>query len=103
MKQFRKLGFALWLALALLVGQQAAALHELGHATAEFAKDKGSPSGTTKCEKHFLFAPFSGAACAFASAPAVSPVEAVAALFHQAFAPTATRLAFHSRAPPTVL
>jgi hypothetical protein len=103
MKRFRKLGFALWLALALLVGQQAAALHELGHATSAFKQDKGTPSGSAKCDKHFLFAQFSGAVGAFSCVPAVSAGEAIAALVHQAFAPAATRLAFHSRAPPTIL
>jgi hypothetical protein len=103
MKRFRKLGFALWLALALLVGQQAAALHELGHATAEFSQDKGKPSGSSKCDKHFLFAQFSGAVGTFSSVPAVSAGDVVEAFVSQAFAPAATRLAFHSRAPPTIL
>jgi hypothetical protein len=102
MKRLRKFGFAVWLALALLVGQQAAALHELGHATAQFAQDKGSPSGTTKCDKHFLFAEFCGAVGTIASVPAMSAQEAVAAWVHQPFAPAAARLAFHSRAPPTI-
>ena len=101
MKRFRRLGFALWLALALLVGQQAAALHDLGHATAEFAQDKGSPAGAAKCDKHFLFAQFSGAVGSLCSVPPVSAGDAVAALFHQAFAPTPARFAFRSRAPPT--
>jgi hypothetical protein len=103
MKRFRKLGFALWLVLALLVGQQAAALHELGHATAEFAQDKGTPSGSSKCDKHFLFAQFSSAVGTLSFVPAVSAGHVIAALVYQAFAPTATRLAFHSRAPPPVL
>jgi hypothetical protein len=103
MKRFRNLGFALWLALALLVGQQAAALHELGHATAEFAQDKGAPASASKCDKHFLFAQFFGAVGSFASVPAVSTRERVEALVEQAFAPAAERLAFHSRAPPTIL
>jgi hypothetical protein len=103
MKRFRKLGFALWLALALLVGQQAAALHELSHATAEFAQDKGAPSSSTKCDKHFLFAQFFGPAGTLASSFAVSASEAVPALVRQAFAPAVTRLAFRSRAPPTTL
>jgi hypothetical protein len=103
MKRFRKLGFALWLALALLVGQQASALHELGHATAEFAQDKGTPPDSSKCDKHFLFAQSSGAVGTFSFVPAVSAGAVIAALVYQAFAPTATRLAFHPRAPPAVL
>jgi hypothetical protein len=103
MKRFRKLGFALWLALALLVGQQAAALHELGHATAEFAQHKGTPSDSSKCDNHFLFAQFSGAVGTFSSVPVVSAGEVVATLVYQAFAPAATRLAFQPRAPPTIL
>lgn len=103
MKRFRKLGFALWLVLALLVGQQAAALHELGHATAEFAQDKGTPSKSAKCDKHFLFAQFSGAVGEVVTPLAVSAGDAVAALVHQAFAPAVTHLAFRSRAPPPIL
>jgi hypothetical protein len=103
MKRLRKLGFALWLALALLVGQQAAALHELAHATAELSQDKGAPTGSSKCDQHYLFAQFSGAVGAFSSVAAVSADGVAAALVHQAFAPAATRLAFRSQAPPTVL
>lgn len=100
MSRFRRLGFALWLALALLVGQQAAALHELGHAT-DFAQ-KGSPSGASKCDKHFLFAQLSGAAGACHSVPPVSSSGPVTALVHQAFAPATAHFAFQSRAPPTI-
>jgi hypothetical protein len=102
MKRLRKLGFALWLVLALLVGQQAAALHELAHATAELSQEKGQPSGIAKCDKHFLFAQFSAASGAVSSVPAVCTGQPIAALVHQAFAPAATRLAFRSRAPPAI-
>jgi FtsP/CotA-like multicopper oxidase with cupredoxin domain len=102
MKRFRNFGFALWLVLALLVGQQAAALHELGHATAEFKQDKGSPGSSSKCDKHFLFAQFSGAVGPLCPVPPVSAGDVVEALVHQAFAPTAARFAFQSRAPPAI-
>jgi hypothetical protein len=103
MKRFRSFGFALWLALALLVGQQAAALHELGHATAEFKQDKGSPAGGFKCQNHFLFAPFAGAVGTHCPAPLVAAPEIIEAPVHQAFAPAATRFVFQSRAPPAIL
>ena len=102
MKRFRSFGFALWLALALLVGQQAAALHQLAHATAEFKQDKGSPSAAWKCDKHFLFAQCSAAPGPHNAVPPVSAGEVVAALVHQAFAPTPARFAFQSRAPPAI-
>jgi hypothetical protein len=42
----RRLFAALWIALCLLLGQQAAALHDLGHATEQLGGDKkpGTPS-----------------------------------------------------------
>ena len=101
MRRFRKLGFALWLALALLVGQQAAALHELGHAAARIA-DEGTPPASTPCDKHFLFAQSLGPAGSFASVPPVPADAIVAAPASQQHAPAATRLAFRSRAPPTL-
>ena len=103
MKRFRTFAFALWLALALLVGQQAAALHDLGHATAKFAQEKGAPTGTSTCDKHFLYAQFAGAVGAFKSMPVVTFAAIANASFVQDFAPAPTRLAFRSRAPPTLL
>lgn len=103
MKRFRTFGFALWLALAVLVGQQAAALHDLGHATSEISQDEGTPSGSSPCEEHFLYAQFSGVVGASASIPAVSADEIAATWVIQAFAPAPIRLAFHSRAPPDIL
>jgi hypothetical protein len=102
MKRFRKLGFALWLALAILVGQQAAALHDLGHAAAQIT-DEGAPPSSSPCDKHFLFAQSFGPAGAFASVPAVSAGVVATTPRVQQFAPAATRFAFRSRAPPTFL
>ena len=101
MSRFRRFGFALWLALALLVGQEAGALHELGHAAAQVT-DEGAPPASSTCDKHFLFAQSFGPAGAFASVPAVSPDLIAAAPQVQQHAPAATRFAFHSRAPPTL-
>ena len=102
MSRFRRLGLALWLALALLVGQQAAALHELGHAVAQFS-DEGAPPSSAPCDKHFLFAQSFGPAGACESVPAVSADAVAATPPAQQYAPATTRFAFRSRAPPTLL
>lgn len=102
MSHFRRLGFALWVALALLVGQQAAALHDLGHAVAQVT-DEGAPPASSTCDKHFLFAQSFGPAGSSASVPAVCADAVAAAPQTQQYAPATTRFAFHSRAPPTLL
>jgi hypothetical protein len=100
----RRIALALWLALAVLVGQQAAALHDLGHATQQLSQKKESPHAPTSCDKCFACAELSGAM--LATAPGV-PV--VAAGNHVSFTVPdlgvqyAPRLAFRSRAPPFVL
>lgn len=95
---------ALWFALALLVGQQAAALHDLGHAADQFSQKKHSRHVPASCDKCFACAELSGAAGV--SIPAVAiPAAANEALFatHETGAACAPRLAFRSRAPPSLL
>lgn len=98
----RRLGFALALALALLLGGQAALLHELGHATAQIASKGGKPLPTT-CDQCFLFAPFAGA---IGSSPPQVPVVAIDTFIRAEEAAAgflaAPRLAFRSRAPPAL-
>lgn len=97
----RRLFPALLLALALLVGQQAAQLHDLSHAI--FAVHMGSldphPGGDT-CEKCSLYVPFSGAASGFIHVLAAVSAPIVTAL--AACLPALSRTVVHSRsrAPP---
>jgi hypothetical protein len=96
--RLRRIFVALWLALAVVVGQQAVAMHDLAHATGQKHE---TPPGKSTCDKCFACAELSGAVGASIpavvlpdAAPAVVPVAAHAA------ACAAPRLAFHSRAPP---
>lgn len=102
MRAFRRLGFALWLALALVVGQQAALLHDLGHASEKLAQKQDTKPGPAKCDKHFAFTQLTGAASASFEVP---PVECSVAAF---VAPgkgalAAPILAYRSQAPPALL
>jgi hypothetical protein len=102
MKLFRRLGFALWLALALVAGQHAALLHDLGHAAESLAQKHDGKPAPTKCDKHFAFAQFVGAA---SSGIAVPDVDCDVADFHatDSVAPPARALAYRSQAPPALL
>ena len=103
MKALRRLGFALWLALALVAGQHAAALHDLAHVTGKVSHKQDSNTSPVKCGECFACAQLAGgAAPAVATLPPVScdvPVFALSG--HRAHAPVA--LAYRSRAPPTLL
>ena len=103
----RRLFAALWIALALLLGQQAAALHDLAHATeqmGEKGKAPTAPTGKHSCDQCFLSAQLSGAMGTHVSAPpevAVGGIESSARRDDVEL--PAPRLSFHSRAPPTLL
>ena len=103
MKALRSLGFAFLLAFALVAGQQAAALHELGHATGELAPKHGT-KGNTGCDTHYLYSQLGSAVDA---AKAVAPLIVCAApqspLYAWHAAPLVARFAFNPRAPPTLL
>src|SRR5262245_2664781 len=103
MKLFRRLALAFLLAFALVAGQQAAALHELAHATGEIAPKHGT-KGTTGCDTHYLYSQLGATANAAKSVP---PVVACAApqapLYAWHSAPIVARFAFNPRAPPTLL
>jgi hypothetical protein len=104
MRPIRRLASILWLAVALLVGQQAAALHDLGHATGQLKHTQDSKTPPASCDQCFACAELSGAvgvtvpvlpavaACTPRAADPVSPGVASAAL-----------LAYRSRAPPALL
>ena len=104
MKALRRLGFALWLALALVAGQQAVALHDLGHASEILQQPEGSKPGPSKCGAHFacsLLASAVGAGALVAAIVVATPPRAGS--LRERPAPQPLRLAFRSRAPPTLL
>jgi hypothetical protein len=104
MTRLRRIASAFWLALALLIGQHAAALHGLAHATEQFTQKKDSQHIPASCDKCFACAELSGGA-----APAVPSLAVVTAGGHlhlallEPGASPAALLAFRSRAPPTLL
>jgi predicted HD phosphohydrolase len=101
MKSLRRLGAVLWLALALVAGQHAALLHDLGHA-AELTQKQDTKPGQTQCEKCYAFAQLIGAPSPVFEVPAVVvAVEAIA--FVDASAVTRRIAAYHSQAPPILL
>ena len=104
MKIFRRLGFALWLALALVVGQQAAALHALGHATESLShkQDQKQPA-QSKCGECFVCSQLGAAAAT--TIPEVPLVECGIAtgVVEPVGVHAAPILAYLSRGPPTLL
>ena len=101
----RRFFAALWIALGLLLGQQAAALHDLAHATEQLGSDKkpGTPSKHV-CDECFFSAQLSGAVGAHvAIPPVVLGAGAVAFSRREEVQLPAARLNFRSQAPPTVL
>ena len=102
LNRVRRIFLALWMALALVVGQHALALHDLAHATDPIHKQDSTP-GKNTCDKCFACAQLSGAVGA--SIPEVPLVEAQP---HLSLDPSyraiagAPRLAFRSRAPPAI-
>lgn len=100
MNRLRRLLFSLWMALALCVGQQALALHDLAHAANPQHKQDSTP-GKSTCDKCFACAQLSGAVGAsIPEVPLVAesphhPLDCEVAAVH-----AASRLAFRSRAPP---
>ena len=103
MKVLRRLGFALWLAFALVAGQHAAALHDLAHVTGKVTDKQNSNTAPAKCGECFACAQLAGGAAPnLVTLPAVSCEGlAVASPRHGSLAPVA--LAYRSQAPPTLL
>jgi hypothetical protein len=97
--RFRRILFALCMALAVVVGQQAVAMHDLAHATGQ--KHDSTP-GQSTCDKCFACAELSSAVGV--SIPPVSLPEGATEMVPAvsgAAACTAPLLAFRSRAPPS--
>jgi hypothetical protein len=103
MHPVRRIVLAFSLALALLFGQQAAALHDLGHAVDRIAH-KGSLPFNNTCAECFACAQLGGAVGP--ALPAVAPVllpDGAPRDARCASAITAPRFAFLSRGPPLLL
>ena len=103
MKRFRTLGFLLWLALALALGQQAVLAHDIGHLSERLSQQQDSNHAPSKCDEHFTCAQLAsavGASAFVASIVAAEPPR------HHALpkrpASIAARFAFRSRAPPAL-
>jgi hypothetical protein len=89
------------LALALLFGQQHAALHWLSHAVEATHAKAGTPAADEHCDECLALAGLGAAAPSAApSFPASVAQHALQAPPAVAVAPAALRLGFHSRAPP---
>jgi hypothetical protein len=104
MKLVRTLWIALVLSLALVAGQQAAALHDLGHAIERTTQKRDSTPAKSPCNQHFLCAELSGAVAS--SVPQLREVLAACAPLAVSLsqgASLAPRLAFRSQAPPALL
>src|SRR5258708_35043232 len=101
MNRMRGIFAASWLALALLLAQQAAQLHDLGHAIQRIQTDsQDQHPGSDTCDKCSLYAPFSGAAATFVATLDVLPAAIISSF--AAFLPAQSRtvVASRSRAPP---
>ena len=104
MRSIRRLASILWLALALLVGQQAAALHDLGHATGQLSHKQDSKTAPASCDQCFACAELSGAVGATVPVlPVVASCTPRAADPLTSSAASPARLAYRSRAPPSLL
>ena len=102
MKALRRLGFALWLALALVAGQQLAVLHALGHAS-ETLSQKDPKQPPAKCGECFACSQLSaGAATTVPDVPVVQcGIEATAVVAEGVH--VAPSVPYLSRAPPILL
>jgi hypothetical protein len=101
MSRLRRILFTFLMAFAVVAGQQAVAMHDLAHATGH--KQESTP-GKTTCDKCFACAELSSAVGASIPAVALPDTAPVIGERHSDSAVRAApRLAFRSRAPPTLL
>ena len=104
MSSIRRIAKVVWFALALLVGQQAAALHDLGHATGQLTHKQDSNTTPASCDQCFACAELSGAVGVTAPVlPLVAACAPRAADPLQSGVASPARLAYRSRAPPSLL
>ena len=103
MRSLRRIGLVLWLALALVAGQQLVLWHDLGHASERLAghDEGGAPA---KCEQHSACAQIaSGLGSAGFAAAYVASVPPRAHFVAEREAARAPQVPFLSRAPPAFL
>ena len=105
MKQaLRRFALALLLGLALVVGQQAAALHDLGHARERLAQQKDSIPAPHSCDKCFVCSGLvGGAAMSLPPMPCAMAADAAPIAREAREARAVALFAFLTRAPPTLL
>jgi len=104
MSRSQRFWSALWVALALLVGQQAAALHDLDHAVKRIhAPAQDQLPGSDTCDKCFGFSQLSGSMPGSITDVAVLDASIPHSPFVAIPAPSRTVVASRSRAPPSVL
>jgi hypothetical protein len=102
MIRYHRFSIAFVLALALLVGQQVAALHALGHAigAVQGHEHPGAPL-EQKCDSHFACAQLSSAVgVSPPEVPKVDPAVAPRTVLSLDGAAQPARLAYRSQAPP---
>jgi hypothetical protein len=101
MSRIRRIFFALWMALAVVLGQQAVALHDLAHVAGH--KQDSTP-GKDTCDKCFTCAQLSGAlGTSLPAIPAPTADDAAPIVVLALAAPAPARFAYHSQAPPPSL
>jgi hypothetical protein len=105
MSFLRRFGFAVWLALAVVVGQQAVLLHDLGHAVERLADGTGKQlPAEKKCDTHFSCSQLGSAVGSTAPALAVADsTSQQVSPFVTTEASQRTRLAYRAQAPPRSL
>lgn len=95
---------AVLLGLALVAGQQAAAMHDLAHAQERFGQQKDSIPAPHSCDKCFVCSGLvGGAAMSLPPMPCSAARDAAPVLRDHRDAFLARRFAFLSRAPPALL
>ena len=104
MNRVRRFWSVLWVALALLVGQQAAALHDLGHAVKRInAPVQDQYPGADTCDKCFGFSQLSGSMPAAANAFLALDIAPILPSFVATQAPSRRVVVTRNRGPPTLL
>ena len=104
MSRVQRFWSVLWVALALLVGQQAAALHDLGHAVKRInAPLQDQYPGADSCDKCFGFSQLSGSMPGTTSLFVALDASILPSSFVAIPAPSRTVVATRSRAPPALL
>jgi len=102
MRAFRRFGFALWLALALVAGQQLVALHALGHASEKLSQTDPKPL-PAKCGECLAFAQLSAGAASTIADVALVEGNVLPATPLVRDGEASAVLAYRSRAPPALL